>query len=150
MTDATVRKTVATYDRLVARYGARQRGDARARRAEVVERWCHTCATQVRKPLGRCGSGRRPSVHERERGLWQTGLGRCYAQQSLERPNLRIDVQARMEPAETVVVRARACGIAAVAEKPQSKTVEWLACYRVRDELIREIRLLAPSDVVGG
>lgn len=69
-----------------------------------------------------------------------------YAEQARARPDWHIDVQETVELGEVVVVRARAGGTVLDGGTPRVKRLEWLASYRVRDGLIREINLLSLVD----
>lgn len=77
---------------------------------------------------------------------WPTtfdSLRQFYALQAVERPDWHIHVDATVELAELVVVRARAGGSISIEGEMRRKDVEWLAAYRVEHQMIREISLLA-------
>ena len=77
---------------------------------------------------------------------WPTSreaLRQFYAEQSVERPDWRIDVDATLELGDVVVVRARAGGTVTADGSTRRRDVEWLAAYRVEQHQIREIRLLS-------
>ena len=62
-------------------------------------------------------------------------LREFYAHQARARPDWRIDVQETLEVGEWVAVRAHA--------GDASRQVEWLALYRVDDDRVAEIRIVA-------
>ena len=70
-------------------------------------------------------------------------LRQFYALQAVERPDWHIHVDATLELADIVVVRAHAGGSLKAGGEMQRKDVEWLASYRVDHQLVREISLLA-------
>lgn len=77
---------------------------------------------------------------------WPTtfdALRQFYALQAVERPDWYINVDATLELAEIVVVRAHAGGSIKIDGVMRRKDVAWLASYRVQDQLIHEINLLA-------
>lgn len=74
-------------------------------------------------------------------------LRQFYVTQALERPDWRIDVQDTIEVGEVVVVHALAGGTVTDEGVPRDRRVEWLACYRVADGLIREIDVIELVDV---
>ncbi len=79
-------------------------------------------------------------------------LREFYRWQSSARPDWNIEVQQTIEVAECVVVHAYAGGAIAVDERgaplvaPRVGAVEWLAMYRVENDLIVEIQVLALRD----
>jgi hypothetical protein len=72
-----------------------------------------------------------------------------YRWQAAARPDWRVEVQETVEVGDCVVVRAFAGGAIAARERhrpeaaPSLDSVEWLAVYRISDELISDIDILA-------
>ena len=81
-----------------------------------------------------------------------TALQEFYRWQVATRPDWLIEVQETVEVGGCVVVRAYAGGAIADLEQerplaaPTHRAVEWLAMYRVEDERIMEIQVLALRD----
>ena len=70
-------------------------------------------------------------------------LRRFYEEQARLRPDWRIDVLDAVELGDSVVVRAHAHGTALDGDAPRRLAFDWLTHYRVVDDRIAEINLLA-------
>jgi hypothetical protein len=77
---------------------------------------------------------------------WPTNieeLRQFYRAQARHRPDWHIEVQRTLELGDSVIVRALAGGAVVSQGVPGQVVLEWLAHYRVADERITEINILA-------